>query len=158
MRTLARVGLLSLALGVVACSGHKKPTAAELANEATMRSLVGTWRAVNRDGTLNQRDHYRLEYDAELREMFLVWVAEADEKGGKYLKGDETKVVRFTLDGRKLVGERAWGGSWIKVYDGFVSEDLRQLQYRLPSRFLATGCTDAAGNSCTDPEKFSRVP
>jgi hypothetical protein len=159
MRTRASVGLFCVALGVSACAGARKPPAAELANDATMRSLVGTWRAVNRDGTLSRNDHYRLEFSPEVRELSLVWVSEVDdEKYGRFLKGDERVMVRFKLDGRKIDGVRAWRGTWIKIYNGYVSEDLRQLQYRLQYTFVAGDCRDAAGNACTDPEKYERVP
>ena len=159
MRTAAGVGLLCVLLCVSTCARSGHPTVAELANDATMRSLVGTWRSVGRDGTLGRRDHYRLEFNPEVREMTLVWVSDADdEKYGKFLKGDEKVMVRFTVDGRKITGVRAWGVKWIEIYDGYVSEDLRQLQYRLQPGYLAADCRDAGGIPCTDPEKYSRVP
>jgi hypothetical protein len=158
MRTRASVGLLCVALGASACAS-RKPPAAELANDATMRSLVGTWRSVNRDGTLSRNDHYRLEFNPEVRELSLVWVSDVDdEKYGRFLKGDEKVMVRFKVDGRKVDGVRAWRGTWIKIYNGYVSEDLRQLQYRLQYTFVAGDCRDAAGNACTDPEKYERAP
>ena len=159
MRMRTSFGLFLVVLAIAACTGGKKPTAAQLANDSTMRSLVGTWRSVNRDGTLSQSDHYRLEFNPELREMSLIWVSDVDdEKYGRFLKGDEKVMVRFKLEGRKIDGVRAWGDKWIKIYNGHVSEDLRQLQYRLQYSFVAGGCRDAAGNPCTNPEKYDRVP
>ena len=156
----AVVGLVCVVLAAAACTGARDPATRGPANDASVRALVGTWRFVNRDGTLSYRDHYRLEMKAKTQELSLIWVADADdEKYGKFLKGDEKEVGRFKLDGRRLSGVRAWGGDkWIKIYNGYVTEDLSQLQYQLQYSFLAGGCRDAAGNPCTDVERFRRMP
>jgi len=94
------------------------------------------------------------------QELSLIWVSEADdEKYGKFLKGDEKEVGRFTLNGRRLSGVRAWSADkWIKIYNGYVTEDFRQLQYQLQYSFLAGGCRDPVGNPCTDVERYRRMP
>ena len=155
----AVVGLLCVALAAAACTGTRDPATRGPANDASIRALVGTWRSVNRDGTLSYRDHYRLEMKAKTQELSLIWVADADDENGKFLKGAENEVGRFKLDGRRLTGVRAWGGDkWIQIYNGYVTEDLSQLQYQLQYSFLAGGCRDAAGNPCTDVERFRRMP
>ncbi len=86
-------------------------------------------------------------------------LATRGEKYGKFLKGDEKEVGRFKLNGRRLSGVRAWGADkWIKIYNGYVTEDFRQLQYQLQYSFLAGGCRDPAGNPCTDVERYRRMP
>ena len=160
MPTQAVVGLVCVVLAAGACTGTRDPATRGPANDANIHSLLGTWRYVNRDGTLSYRDHYRLEMKVETQELSLIWVADADdEKYGKFLKGDEKELGRFKLDGRRLNGVRAWGSDkWIKIYNGYVTEDLRQLQYQLQYSFLASGCRDPAGNPCTDVERFRRMP
>ena len=156
----AVVGLACVVLAAAACTGTRDLTTRGPASDANIRSLIGTWRFVNRDGTLSYRDHYRLEMKEKTQELSLIWVADADdEKYGKFLKGDEKEVGRFKLNGRRLSGVRAWGADkWIKVYNGYVTEDFRQLQYQLDYSFLAGGCRDPAGNPCTDVERYRRMP
>ena len=156
----AVVGLACIVLAAAACTGTRDPAIREPANDANIRSLIGTWRSVTRDGTLSYRDHYRLEMKEKTQELSLIWVSETDdEKDGKFLKGDEKEVGRFKLNGRRLSGVRAWGADkWIKIYNGYVTEDLRQLQYQLQYSFLAGGCRDPAGNPCTDVERYRRMP
>src|SRR5438067_3785420 len=123
----AVVGLACVVLAAAACTGTRDPAIREPANDANIRSLIGTWRSVTRDGTLSYREHYRLEMKEKTQELSLIWVSEADdEKDGKFLKGDEKEVGRFKLNGRRLSGVRAWGADkWIKIYNGYVTEDFR---------------------------------
>src|SRR2546427_13038688 len=154
------VGLCCIVLAAAACTGTRDAATRGPVNEDNSRALVGTWRSVNKDGTLSYRDHYRLEMKEKTQELSFMWVADADdEKNGKFLKGDEREVGRFKLDGRRLSGVRAWGADkWIQIFNGFVSEDFRQLQYQLQYSFLAADCRDTAGNPCADVETYRRIP
>ena len=156
----AVVRLLCVVLAAAACTATRDVATRGPASDADIRSLVGTWRSVNRDGTLSYGDHYRLEMKEKTHELSLIWVADTDdEKNGKFLKGDEKEVGRFKLNGRRLTGVRAWGpDKWIQIYNGYVTEDFRQLQYQLQYTFLAGGCRDPAGNPCADVERFRRLP
>ena len=155
----AVVGLVCVVLAAAACTGTRNVATHGPANDADIRSLIGTWRSVNRDGTLSYQDHYRLETKEKTQELSLIWVADADdEKHGKFLKGDEKEVGRFKLNGRRLTGVRAWGADkWMPIYNGYVTEDLHQLQYQLDYSFLAGGCRDPAGNPCTEVERYKRM-
>src|SRR5438046_10707025 len=107
----AVVGLACVVLAAAACTGPRDLATRGLASDADIRSLIGTWRSVNRDGTLSYRDHYRLEMKEKTQELSLIWVTDAeDEKYGKLLKGDEKEVGRVELNGRRLRGRRAVAG------------------------------------------------
>ena len=96
MPTQAVVGLVCVVLAAAACTGTRDPATRGPANDANIHSLLGTWRYVNRDGTLSYRDHYRLEMKVETQELSLIWVADADDETyGKFLKGDERELGRF---------------------------------------------------------------
>src|SRR5437762_9095545 len=101
----AVVGLACVVLAAAACTGTRDLATRGPANDANMRSLIGTWRSVDRDGALSYRDHYRLEMKEKTQELSLIWASEADdEKYGKFLKGDEKEVGRFALNGRRQIG------------------------------------------------------
>ena len=56
----AVVGLACVVLAAAACTSTRDLATRGPASDANIRSLIGTWRFVNRDGTLSYRDHYRL--------------------------------------------------------------------------------------------------
>src|SRR5207249_10486499 len=125
----AVVGLACVVLAAAAGTGTRDLATRGPASDANIRSLIGTWRFVNRDGTLSYRDHYRLEMKEKTQELSLIWVADADdEKYGKFLKGDEKEVGRFKLNGRRLSGVRArLADKRSKMHKAYITEDLRQL-------------------------------
>jgi hypothetical protein len=88
---------------------QKKIAELEVKKQKTgIGALAGTWRMVEKDGTLNQWSHIRID----VQNGEIVWTDVCDKSGGQRLRGDEKVVDRFKLQGQRLTGSGWKRAQW----------------------------------------------
>ncbi len=149
-----RISLLFIiTASIIAISGCAS-TPEEIARKAEtvkiMNTMTGKWKQqmVN-DEPSTQTDSFHYEFKLKKKTIIVYLVRDRDE--GLDLKGDSSEYMQFTMNGRRLVGEKEINGEDVTVL-GAINENLTEMFWT----WEEPGITDLIGNIIRFKETLNR--